>query len=205
MKGGSRTAGEDVSFSVPADYIDAGTLAIAAAATGGSVTLCGVRWGDLAGIRNVLQRFGLRFQRRDEDRIEVGAGGLVNPDRIVAGPWPLFPTDLVSLAIVLASQGKGLCLVHDWMYEARMFFIDKLVRMGARITMCDPHRVLVEGPTRLRGTALESPDIRAGMALVVAGLCAQGNTVIEHSEVILRGYQRVAERLRGIGAEIREE
>ncbi len=205
VKGGSRTAGEDVSFSVPADYIDAGTLAIAAAATGGSVTLCGVRWGDLAGIRNVLQRFGLRFQRRDEDRIEVGAGGLVNPDRIVAGPWPLFPTDLVSLAIVLASQGKGLCLVHDWMYEARMFFIDKLVRMGARITMCDPHRVLVEGPTRLRGTALESPDIRAGMALVVAGLCAQGNTVIEHSEVILRGYQRVAERLRGIGAEIREE
>ena len=195
----------EVSFSVPADYIDAGTLAIAAAATGGSVTLTGMRSSDLDGIWTILQRFGLRFARSGEDRIEVSAGKLCNPDRVVAGPWPLFPTDLVSLAIVLASQGKGLCLIHDWMYEARMFFIDKLVRMGARITMCDPHRVLVEGPARLRGTNLESPDIRAGMALVVAGLCAHGETVIEHSEVILRGYQQVAERLRRVGAEIREE
>ena len=195
----------DLSFSVPADYIDAGTLAIAAAATGGSVTLSGVRSTDLDGIWTVLQRFGLQFGRSAEDRIEVRARELNNPDRIVAGPWPLFPTDLVSLAIVLASQGKGLCLIHDWMYEARMFFIDKLVRMGARITMCDPHRVLVEGPAPLRGVNLESPDIRAGMALVVAGLCAEGETVIEHSEVILRGYQQVAERLRRVGAEIREE
>ena len=205
VKSGVSPPGVNLSFAVPADYIDAGTLAIAAAATGGSVTLCGMESSDLIGIRNVLQNFGLEFRYPDEDRIEVSAGELANPDRIVAGPWPLFPTDLVSLAIVLASQGKGLCLVHDWMYEARMFFIDKLVRMGARITMCDPHRVLVEGPTQLRGTNLESPDIRAGMALVVAGLCAQGETVIEHSEVILRGYQQVAERLRRVGAEIREE
>ena len=92
--------------------------------------------------------------------------------------------------------------MHDWMYEARMFFIDKLVRMGARITMCDPHRVLVEGPSRLRGTPLESPDIRAGMALVVAGLCAEGTTTLEHAEIIARGYESVVERLRLIGAEI---
>ena len=205
VRSGIVPSAADLSFSVPADYIDAGTLAIAAAATGGSVTLSGVRSTDLDGIWSVLQRFGLQFGRSAEDRIEVGARELNNPDRIVAGPWPLFPTDLVSLAIVLASQGKGLCLIHDWMYEARMFFIDKLVRMGARITMCDPHRVLVEGSAPLRGINLESPDIRAGMALVVAGLCAEGETVIEHSEVILRGYQQVAERLRRVGAEIREE
>ena len=109
---------------------------------------------------------------------------------------------LVSLAIVLATQSRGLCLVHDWMYEARMFFVDKLVRLGAHITMCDPHRVIVEGPTQLRGIRLESPDIRAGMALVVAGLCAEGTTLIEHAEVIGRGYESVADRLAAIGADI---
>ena len=130
---------------------------------------------------------------------------MVNPSQLTAGPWPLFPTDLVSLVIVLATQAQGLCLVHDWMYEARMFFVDKLVRMGARITMCDPHRVLVEGPRRLRGKQLESPDIRAGMALLVAGLCAQGDTRIEHAEVVLRGYENVVDRLRGVGARIQGE
>ncbi|HLV01633.1 MAG TPA: UDP-N-acetylglucosamine 1-carboxyvinyltransferase, partial [Acidobacteriota bacterium] len=127
---------------------------------------------------------------------------LRNPTKLTAGPWPLFPTDLVSLTIVLATQAEGLCLIHDWMYEGRMFFVDKLVRMGGRITVCDPHRVIVQGPASLRATRLESPDIRAGMALVVAGLCAHGETTIEHAEVIERGYERVTERLQAVGAQI---
>lgn len=192
----------EVSYPVPADHIDAGTIAIAAAATGGEVRLEGIRMRELLGIAPTLKRFGIHFHEQGETSLGVTSTSRSNPHRIVAGPWPSFPTDLMSLAIVLATQGQGLCLIHDWMYEARMFFIDKLVRMGARITMCDPHRVLVEGPTLLRATSLESPDIRAGMALVVAGLCAEGTTTLEHAEVISRGYENVLERLRCIGAEI---
>ena len=109
----------------------------------------------------------------------------------------------VSIAIVLATQSRGICLVHDWMYESRMFFVDKLVRMGAGITMCDPHRVLVEGPRSLRGIPLESPDIQAGMAMLVAGLVARGRTLIDRAEVVERGYERVVERLSALGADIR--
>lgn len=194
-----------IEFRVPADYIDAGTIAIAAAVTGGKVRLRGISKGELLGVDPILQRFGIHFDALSPDTLEVSCTPCPSPSRLVAGPWPSFPTDLMSLAIVLATQGQGLCLLHDWMYEARMFFIDKLVRMGARITMCDPHRVLVEGPTLLRGTNLESPDIRAGMALVVAGLCAEGTTTIEHAEVISRGYENVAERLAAIGARISQE
>lgn len=191
-----------VTFRVPVDYIDAGTIAIAAAVTGSTVQLRGIDLQELLGIYPVLERFGINFRACGQETLEVSSTPRSNPSRIVAGPWPSFPTDLMSLAIVLATQGQGLCLLHDWMYEARMFFIDKLVRMGARITMCDPHRVLVEGPTLLRGTILESPDIRAGMALVVAGLCAEGTTTLEHAEVISRGYENVAARLASIGAKI---
>ncbi len=193
----------EVEFAVPGDYIDAGTIAIAAAVTGGRVCLTGVTRWDVLGIWPTLSRFGIRMKELGEDGWEVASTpSLANPPQLQSGPWPQFPTDLVSLAIVLATQAGGLCLVHDWMYEARMFFVDKLVRMGGRITMCDPHRVLVEGNTRLKGTRLESPDIRAGMALVVAGLCAEGSTVIEHAEVIQRGYATVVQRLGAIGADI---
>lgn len=196
--------GRELEFRVPGDYIDAGTVAIATAVTGGKVQLSGISGQDMLGIAPVLARFGIRIEADGEDRWTVIASRLKSPPQVTAGLWPLFPTDLVSLAIVLATQSEGLCLVHDWMYEARMFFVDKLVRMGAGITMCDPHRVLVHGVTPLRATRLESPDIRAGMALVVAGLCARGQTVIEHAEVIQRGYQTVAQRLAGIGASISE-
>ncbi|HXK62068.1 MAG TPA: UDP-N-acetylglucosamine 1-carboxyvinyltransferase, partial [Acidobacteriota bacterium] len=189
-----------IDFEVPPDFIDAGTIATATAVTGGSVRLHGIRKLDLIGFQRTLSRFGIQFRRETEEILEVSSGMIGNPPVITAGPWPSFPTDLVSIVIVLATQGTGTCLIHDWMYEARMFFVDKLSRMGARITICDPHRVLVEGPHRLRGIRLESPDIRAGMALVVAGLCAEGNTTIEHAEVILRGYERVAHRLAAIGA-----
>ena len=195
----------ELSFRVPPDYADAGTIAIATAVTAGNVLIRGIRKQEMMGIHTVLRRFGVELEFETEADLRVAPCTLTNPSEVTAGPWPLFPTDLVSLAIVLATQTSGLCLVHDWMYEARMFFVDKLVRMGARITMCDPHRVLVQGPSKLRGTRLESPDIRAGMALIVAGLCAEGVTVIEHGESVLRGYEKVTERLRQIGAEISEE
>lgn len=191
-----------VHFKVAADYIDAGTLAIAAAASGGSVTLKGVTDSDLLGIEPVLRSFGVELIARDENSKRIRYEELTNPAKLTAGPWPLFPTDLVSLMIVMATQCEGLCLIHDWMYEGRMFFVDKLVRMGGRITVCDPHRVLVQGPASLRATQLESPDIRAGMALVVAGLCANGTTAIEHAEVIERGYENVVDRLQAVGANI---
>jgi UDP-N-acetylglucosamine 1-carboxyvinyltransferase len=205
VKGGLRAGKEEIEFETPADFVDAGTIAIAVAVAGGDVTLDGINTEDLIGIRPLLERFGIEFEDKQQGAVRVKAQLATNPARVVAGPWPSFPTDLVSLAIVLATQGSGLCLIHDWMYEARMFFVDKLVRMGAHITMCDPHRVLVEGPTRLKGSRLESPDIRAGMALVVAGLCAEGVTIIEHAEIIMRGYEDVAPRLRSIGAVISEQ
>lgn len=203
VKKGVSARGE-VSVRVPGDFIDAGTIAIASAATGGSVCLRGIRRQELLGVEPVLGKFQIQMEPQAEDVWNVSCPGLVCPSQVTAGPWPLFPTDLVSLAIVLATQSRGLCLVHDWMYEARMFFVDKLVRMGAHITMCDPHRVLVEGATSLKSTRLESPDIRAGMALVVAALCARGTTRLEHAEVIKRGYEQVVSRLRAIGADIRE-
>lgn len=205
IKSGITATDKELVFQVPADYMDAGTIAIAAAVTGGEIQLQGVSREELRPILNVFEQFGLQFEEKENRELNVKGVDLSNPAQVTAGLWPSFPTDLVSLAIVLATQSKGLCLIHDWMYEARMFFIDKLVRMGANITMCDPHRVMAEGPTLLRGTQLESPDIRAGMALVVAGLCADGVTTIEHVEVIQRGYERVAERLSSIGAQISEE
>ncbi len=205
VRSGIATREEELVFQVPADYMDAGTIAIAAAVTGGEVQLQRVSKKELRPILNIFEQFGLQFEDMGNQELKVTGDDLTNPSQVTAGLWPSFPTDLVSLAIVLATQSKGLCLIHDWMYEARMFFIDKLVRMGANITMCDPHRVIADGPSLLRGTQLESPDIRAGMALVVAGLCADGVTSIEHVEVIQRGYERVAERLNSIGAQISEE
>jgi len=197
---------QEVCFTIPGDYIDAGTVAIAAAATKGRVELTGVVPWDLIGLQSALEDFGISFQAVDFERIGISVPGeLASPSQVQAGLWPSFPTDLISLVIVLATQSRGLCLIHDWLYESRMFFVDKLIRMGAHVTMCDPHRVIVEGPTSLRGVRLESPDIRAGMALVVAGLCASGETTIELGEVIERGYERVAGRFRAIGAQISEE
>jgi UDP-N-acetylglucosamine 1-carboxyvinyltransferase len=117
-------------------------------------------------------------------------------------PWPSFPTDLMSIAIVVATQSKGSVLFHDWMYPSRMFFTDKLVSMGAHIVLCDPHRCIVQGPTTLYGEKMESPDIRAGMSLVLASLAAKGQSVIRNVGQIDRGYERIDEKLKGLGARI---
>jgi UDP-N-acetylglucosamine 1-carboxyvinyltransferase len=122
---------------------------------------------------------------------------------IYDAPWPAFPADLMSIAIVLASQSSGTVLIHEKMFESRLFFVDKLIAMGARIILCDPHRCVVQGRSPLYGDEVESPDIRAGMALLIAALCAEGRSCIRNIRQIDRGYERVEENLRALGAEIK--
>jgi len=122
--------------------------------------------------------------------------------KIEDGPWPAFPADLTSIALALATQSEGLILIHEKMFENRLFFVDKLVSMGARVLLCDPHRAVVSGPSRLHGERMESPDIRAGMAMLIAALCADGKSEIGNIRQIDRGYERIDERLRALGARI---
>ncbi len=132
--------------------------------------------------------------------IHNDAGGY--QPKVEDGPWPAFPADLTSIAVALATQSEGSVIIHEKMFENRLFFTDKLQLMGAAITICDPHRALVVGPRRLRGERLESPDIRAGMAMLMAALCAEGTTEIGNVRQIDRGYERIDERLRALGARI---
>ncbi|MGE3876520.1 MAG: UDP-N-acetylglucosamine 1-carboxyvinyltransferase, partial [Parvibaculaceae bacterium] len=122
--------------------------------------------------------------------------------KIEDGPWPAFPADLISIALVVATQAAGTVLIHEKMFESRLFWVDKLIAMGARIVLCDPHRAAVVGQSHLVGQRLSSPDIRAGMGLVIAALCAEGQSEIQNVEQIDRGYERLDERLRGLGAKI---
>ena len=157
----------------------------------------------------VFSRLGVTWLNDGEDIVVPGEQSLeVHPDlgdaipEISVMPWPAFPTDLMSIAIVVATQSRGSVLFHDWMYPSRMFFIDKLVSMGAHIVLCDPHRCIVQGPTPLYGEKMESPDIRAGMSLLIAALSAHGQSVIRNIGQIDRGYERVDEKLRSLGARI---
>ncbi len=118
------------------------------------------------------------------------------------GPWPAFPADVMSIAVVAATQCDGMILVHEKMFESRLFFVDKLISMGARIVLCDPHRAVISGPTLLHGNVVSSPDIRAGMAMVIAALAAEGESVIYNIEQVERGYERIDERLRALGAQL---
>jgi UDP-N-acetylglucosamine 1-carboxyvinyltransferase len=196
-------------FEIGADYLEVMSYVTAAAVTGGEVRIRNANPEHLGMIQLVFDRLGIHWES-DEDSviirsdqkmtIEPDLGGFI--PEISVMPWPAFPTDLVSIAIVLATQCKGTVLFHDWMYPSRMFFIDKLVSMGARIILCDPHRCIVEGPAKLVGEFLESPDIRAGMALVLAALAAQGESLIRNIGQIERGYERIDEKLRSLGAKI---
>lgn len=189
-------------FSISPDYIDAATFAIAAAVTKSQIKILGVKPDHLKMILIYLERMGLKYSLNG-DLWQISPSDLKAPrGKIQTRPWPGFPTDLMSPLIVLATQADGLTLCHDWMYETRMFFVDKLVGMGANITLCDPHRVMVSGPTRLKGKKLESPDIRAGMALLVAAICAQGVSEIANVEIIERGYEAIESRLKKLGADI---
>jgi UDP-N-acetylglucosamine 1-carboxyvinyltransferase len=160
----------------------------------------------------VFRRLGVIWDVDGEDIIVPSEQKMViEPDlgdaipKINVMPWPAFPTDLMSVAIVLATQSRGSILFHDWMYEGRMFFTDKLRGMGAQIVLCDPHRCIVQGPAQLIGEKVESPDIRAGLALVLAALAAEGRSVIRNVGQIDRGYERIDEKLRGLGAQIKRE
>lgn len=191
------------------DHIEVGSFMALAAATGGDLRIRDAGPDDLYMIRRQFGRLGLKTVVEGEDV-------LVPPDQTLAvrddlgdaipkiddGPWPAFPADLTSIALALATQVEGTILIFEKMFENRLFFTDKLVAMGARITLCDPHRAIVSGPSRLHGERLESPDIRAGMAMLIAALAADGPSEIGNILQIDRGYERIDERLRALGARI---
>ena len=197
-------------FSIGPDYLEVVSYIGASVVTHGSIRIknAGVRHLDM--IKLVMNRLGVTWDEDGDDVIVPKEQLLtIEPDlgnaipEISVMPWPSFPTDLMSIAIVLATQSKGSILFHDWMYPSRMYFTDKLVGMGAQIVLCDPHRCIVQGPTELNGEYLESPDIRAGMALVLAALSAKGESVIRNVGQIDRGYQQVDSKLSKLGAHIR--
>jgi UDP-N-acetylglucosamine 1-carboxyvinyltransferase len=185
------------------DHIEAGTMIIAGACTQGHLVIRDIRPAHLRPMLIYLERMGVQVKLRDDTTLEVFPSALkASSVKIQTRPWPGFPTDLMSPLIVLATQAQGMTLCHDWMYESRMVFVDKLIAMGANITPCDPHRVLVIGPTQLRPQKLSSPDIRAGIALVIAALAASGTSTIDNVELIDRGYEDIVTRLKKLGAEI---
>ncbi|HYK83461.1 MAG TPA: UDP-N-acetylglucosamine 1-carboxyvinyltransferase [Gemmatimonadales bacterium] len=196
-------------FTIGPDHIEIGSFIGLAAATNGAVTIEGVRGDDLRATLLAFERLGVR-PRLDGARLVVEAGQerRIHPDlgghvpKLEDGPWPAFPADLMSIAIVVASQCEGLLLVFEKLFESRLFFVDKLIGMGARIVLCDPHRAVIAGPSPLRGGVVDSPDIRAGMAMLVAALAAQGDSVIHNIGQIERGYERIDERLGALGAQI---
>ncbi len=191
------------------DFLEVGSFIGLAAATGSALTIADAGPRDLAMTRIVLRRLNLEFEVHGDDVLVPGGQELVVQEdwggaipKIDDAPWPGFPADLVSIALVVATQARGLVLIHEKMYESRLFFIDRLLDMGAKIVLCDPHRAVVYGPSRLRGQVMSSPDIRAGMALLIAALAAEGRSVIHNVGQIDRGYERIDERLRSLGAAV---
>jgi UDP-N-acetylglucosamine 1-carboxyvinyltransferase len=196
-------------YNIGPDHIEIASFIGLAAVTNGAVTIEGVRGDDLRSTLLGFDRLGVR-PRLDGDRLIVDAEQerRIRPDlgghvpKLEDGPWPAFPADAMSIAVVTATQCEGLVLIFEKMFESRLFFVDKLIGMGARIVLCDPHRVVISGPAPLRGGTVESPDIRAGMAMLLAALAAEGASTIHNIGQIERGYERIDERLRGLGARI---
>jgi len=191
------------------DHIEIASFMALAAATGGELRIRGTEPTDLLMVRRQFRRLGLssEFEGSDivvppEQRLKVRSDVGDAIPKIEDGPWPAFPADLTSIALALATQADGEILIFEKMFENRLFFVDKLVAMGARITLCDPHRAIVSGPSRLHGERVESPDIRAGMAMLIAALAADGTSEIGNIRQIDRGYEQIDERLRGLGAQI---
>jgi UDP-N-acetylglucosamine 1-carboxyvinyltransferase len=203
---GSLTGG---SWSIGPDHIEVGSFIGMAAITGGDITIEGVRRQDLVSIIPAFGKLGVRVEVGDDTVhvptkqqliVEDDLGGMV--PKIEDGPWPAFPSDLTSIALTVATQAFGTVLMFEKMFENRLFFTDKLVSMGARIILCDPHRAVITGPARLVGQRMESPDIRAGMAMLLAALSAEGQSTIGAAHQIDKGYERIDERLRALGASI---
>jgi len=207
IEGGYPLSG--ATYAIGPDHIEIGSFIGLAAVTNGEITIDPVRPDDLRstvlgferlGIRAVIEGTRLTIRAGQERRIRPDLGGHV--PKLEDGPWPAFPADLMSTTIVTATQCSGIILVFEKMFESRLFFVDKLIGMGARIVLCDPHRAVISGPAPLRGGTVESPDIRAGMAMLLAALAAEGPSIIYNVGQIERGYERIDERLRSLGAEI---
>jgi UDP-N-acetylglucosamine 1-carboxyvinyltransferase len=207
VHGRDRLAGAE--HTISADHIEVGSFMALAAATGGDLRIRDVEPLDLLMVRRQFRRLGLHSEMDGKDmlvppgqklRIQSDLGDAI--PKIEDGPWPAFPADLTSIALALATQADGEILIFEKMFENRLFFVDKLVAMGARITLCDPHRAIVSGPSRLHGERVESPDIRAGMAMLIAALAAEGSSEIGNIRQIDRGYEQIDDRLRGLGAQI---
>jgi UDP-N-acetylglucosamine 1-carboxyvinyltransferase len=208
IQGVDRLSGGE--YSVGPDYMEIGSYIALAAVTGGELLIKGAAPEHLRMIRLVFDRLGVTFEANGDDVFVPGEQSLtITPDvggaipTVKDAPWPAFPADLMSIAIVLASQAEGMVLVHEKMFESRLYFVDQLIAMGARIILCDPHRCVVQGPSPLHGEEVSSPDIRAGMALLMAALCAQGQSLIRNIRQIDRGYESIDEKLVSLGAKVR--
>lgn len=199
-----------VDFSIGPDFMEIGSYIGLAAATKGSITITGVRAEDMRPLRVAFGKLGITWTiEGDTLTVAVGQEMKVNTDlggmipKIDDSPWPGFPPDLTSIMTVVATQVEGTVLIFEKMFESRMFFVDKLINMGARITLCDPHRAVVSGPSTLHGDKLVSPDVRAGMAMVIAAMAAHGESTISNIYQIERGYEHLVEKLQSLGAHIK--
>jgi UDP-N-acetylglucosamine 1-carboxyvinyltransferase len=197
------------SYSIQPDHIEVGSLIGLAAVTRSPLRIVRAGVEHLRSIRMGFERLGIVCEVAGDDlivpsdqtlKIKDDFGGHV--PKLEDQPWPAFPADLMSIAIVTATQCDGVILMFEKMFESRMFFVDKLISMGARIVLCDPHRAIVAGPSKLRGASMISPDIRAGMAMLLAAVCAEGRSTINNADQIERGYERIDERLNALGAKI---
>jgi UDP-N-acetylglucosamine 1-carboxyvinyltransferase len=196
-------------YEIGADFMEVGSFIGLAAATRGELTIQGANIRDLRPAKIAFGKLGIHWDAVGSDiyvpanqqmMVNCDLGGMI--PKIDDAPWPGFPPDLTSIITVVATQVEGTVLVHEKMFESRMFFVDKLIGMGARIVLCDPHRAVISGPSRLTGSELTSPDVRAGMAMVIAALCAQGRSVIKNVYQIERGYEHLVDRLAALGARI---
>ena len=210
IEGVDRLGGAEIT--IGCDYMELGSFIGLAAATKGNIEIRNVGACPLPMIALNFRKLGVVWEEsagsilvdaRQPRAIQPDIGGQI--PYIDDAPWPGFPADLISIALVVATQSQGVILFHEKMYESRLFFVDKLISMGAQIIICDPHRAVVNGPTRLHGAVLSSPDVRAGMALIIAALCASGTSVIQNIYQINRGYQNIVDRLSHLGADINEE
>jgi UDP-N-acetylglucosamine 1-carboxyvinyltransferase len=199
-------------FTIPSDHIEVGSYIGMAAVTRSELVIENAVPHHMYMVRMMLEKLGvdiifegqnIRVPKNQELRVRYDVGSAV--PKIDDGPWPLFPADLLSIMIVVATQSEGTVMIFEKMFESRLFFTDKLINMGARIILCDPHRAIIVGGNRLQGAEISSPDIRAGMALLLAALCAKGDSVIHNVQQIDRGYERIEERLNPLGARIVRE
>ncbi len=199
-------------YRIGADYMEVGSFIGLAAVTRGSLTITDINPPDMRPIKLAFNTLGIRWEidgtsltvpAQQSLKVNCDLGGMI--PKIDDAPWPGFPADLTSIMAVIATQVEGTVLIHEKMFESRMFFVDKLIGMGARITLCDPHRAVVTGPSTLHGSELVSPDVRAGMALVIAACCARGESLIRNVYQIERGYEHLVERFKALGVHIEQK